>query len=148
MAETSIDAEGRVRWGSLAAGLLLRRADGAAFLVRRSADVLDPGVWSIPGGRVEPGESVDEAAHAEALEELGSVPAYAVVGRDTYHSGGFRYVTLICRVPEGAEIGWRPRLNWENTAWGWFRPGELPEPLHENVTRVLSRGWPARAQKG
>lgn len=47
--EMSYDAEGRLRWGRRAAGILIQRIDTGEFLlVLRSADVMDPGVLGIP----------------------------------------------------------------------------------------------------
>ena len=42
-------------------------AQGGLLLIRRT----DNGYWSIPGGGVEPGESVSEAAAREVREETG-----------------------------------------------------------------------------
>jgi ADP-ribose pyrophosphatase YjhB (NUDIX family) len=44
--------------------------DGRLLLVRRARE---PGLgrWSVPGGRVEPGESDEAAVRREALEETG-----------------------------------------------------------------------------
>ena len=42
-------------------------AQGALLLIRRT----DNGYWSIPGGGVEPGESVSQAAAREVREETG-----------------------------------------------------------------------------
>jgi 8-oxo-dGTP pyrophosphatase MutT (NUDIX family) len=60
------DAEGRPCW------LLTRRATR----LQRHA-----GQWALPGGRVDPGESAEEAALRELAEEVGlSVPDSAVLG--------------------------------------------------------------------
>lgn len=52
------------------AGAVVRDADGRVLLVRR-ANEPGRGLWSIPGGRVEPGESAREAAVREVREETG-----------------------------------------------------------------------------
>lgn len=54
-----------------AASALLFR-DGLVLLVRRG-DGPARGLWSAPGGRVEPGETAIEAAHREVWEETGLV---------------------------------------------------------------------------
>jgi acetyl-CoA carboxylase carboxyl transferase subunit beta len=45
-------------------------ADGAILLVQRGHEP-QLGRWSVPGGRVEPGETLAEAARREAYEETG-----------------------------------------------------------------------------
>jgi 8-oxo-dGTP diphosphatase len=44
--------------------------DGALLLVRRARPP-EVGRWTVPGGRLEPGESVPEAVEREVLEETG-----------------------------------------------------------------------------
>jgi 8-oxo-dGTP pyrophosphatase MutT (NUDIX family) len=136
--EISFDAKGRLQWGRRAAGLLMRRGDGRVLLVLRSQEVLDPGVWGIPGGRIEPGYEAEDAAVQEALEELGSLPAMKISRkRNVYKSGGFQYTTFLALVPEKAAAAWEPTLNWENDEWGWFGLDALPSPLHPNVKKAI-----------
>lgn len=44
--------------------------DGNVLLAQRSKAPLE-GVWSLPGGRIEPGEMIRDAAHRELHEETG-----------------------------------------------------------------------------
>ena len=53
----------------VAVGAIVRRAD-ELLLVRRGHEPA-AGEWSVPGGRVEPGESLMEAVVRELLEETG-----------------------------------------------------------------------------
>lgn len=54
----------------MAAGVLVR--GGRVLLGLRRADRASyPGVWDLPGGHVEPGESPRDAARRELREELG-----------------------------------------------------------------------------
>ncbi|MHB8575991.1 MAG: NUDIX hydrolase [Dehalococcoidia bacterium] len=55
------------------AGVLLVRGREAVLLQHRDdkPDILHPGVWGIPGGAVEAGESAEQAARRELLEETG-----------------------------------------------------------------------------
>jgi 8-oxo-dGTP diphosphatase len=52
------------------AGAVVRDASGRLLLVRR-ANEPSRGLWSLPGGRVEPGESATDAAAREVYEETG-----------------------------------------------------------------------------
>jgi 8-oxo-dGTP diphosphatase len=52
--------------------VLLVDPSGAVLLQHRDADVAaSPNQWSLPGGRVEPGEAPEQAARRELLEEAG-----------------------------------------------------------------------------
>lgn len=140
--EVSYDAEGRLRWGRKAAGILIRRTDTGMFLlVMRSQEVMDPGVLGIPGGRIEPGEKEEEAALKEATEELGLLPPLEFVDRDLYKSGDFSYVTFLALMDGEAAVDWKPELNWENDAWLWVTLSDLRgiEEIHPNVLRVIKK---------
>ncbi len=61
-------------------GAIVRDADGRLLVIRRGRP---PGVglWSIPGGRVEPDEALADAVRREVLEETGlDVDVDAVAG--------------------------------------------------------------------
>ncbi|MGW2624575.1 NUDIX hydrolase [Micromonospora taraxaci] len=52
--------------------VLLVDPSGAVLLQHRDEGIaVSPGQWSLPGGHVEPGESPEEAARRELLEETG-----------------------------------------------------------------------------
>jgi 8-oxo-dGTP diphosphatase len=61
-------------------GLLL--ADGKVLLARRSLQrKAYAGLWSFPGGHVEPGETLEQALVRELREEIGIVPiTYDAIG--------------------------------------------------------------------
>lgn len=144
--ELSYDAEGRLRWGRRAAGILIQREDTKHFLLLlRSQDVMDPGVFGIPGGRIEPSEQEEAAALSEATEELGALPSLQFVDRDVYASGDFTYITFLAIMSGEDAQGWQPELNWENDAWVWVDPTELREvaEVHPNVRKVIEK-WSQR----
>lgn len=63
-AKKAADANTRVRVG---VGVIVLDSRGWILLEKRS----DCGMWGLPGGRIEPGESVKEAAVREVYEETG-----------------------------------------------------------------------------
>jgi 8-oxo-dGTP pyrophosphatase MutT (NUDIX family) len=82
-----------VHWGqSGAAGFLfryVRPAGEPTYLLQQRAKLVDfPGTWGIPGGAIRESESPEAAARREALEEVGSIPAYRITGFEVQNCGG------------------------------------------------------------
>ena len=72
------------------------------LLIRRGQDP-GRGLWSVPGGRVEPGETAAGAVEREVLEETGlRVRAGRTVGRIRIDAGAIVYdvVDLACELLE------------------------------------------------
>jgi len=77
-------------------GLVLLRADGAALLQLRDniPTIQDPGLWVMPGGHLEPGETPAEGAGREFFEETcyrcaRVRPLAAFNGRELGYEGDF-----------------------------------------------------------
>lgn len=65
---------------------VLRRTDGRILLARRAPGQHLEGHWELPGGKVEPGESLEAALQRELLEELGLVVTVGEeLARTVYH---------------------------------------------------------------
>ncbi len=60
-----IGQEGELRIGSCA--IIFDDAHEKVLLTKRA----DNGLWCLPGGKMEPGESIEECCHREVLEETG-----------------------------------------------------------------------------
>jgi 8-oxo-dGTP pyrophosphatase MutT (NUDIX family) len=63
-----------VRFPQSAAGTVVHDPARGVLLMWRHRFITDTWGWEIPAGRIEPGESPEQAAHREALEETGWRP--------------------------------------------------------------------------
>lgn len=68
----------------VAVGILIRE-DGALLLSTRPEGKPYAGYWEFPGGKIEAGETVEEALRRELQEELGITIAAADVWKVTEH---------------------------------------------------------------
>src|SRR5437763_3832772 len=81
------------------AGAVIRDRPGRILLVLR-ANEPGRGLWSLPGGRVEPGEAEDAAVAREVLEETGLlVSVESLVGRVSI--GRYDIADYACTVTGG-----------------------------------------------
>ena len=81
-------------------GAIVHDAPGRLLLIQRGHDP-HRGLWSLPGGRIEPGESAEQAVVREVREETGlDVMPRRPVGRVTIPGDGvvFDVVDFACAV--------------------------------------------------
>jgi len=71
------------------------RDDGRVVMVRQYRAPLDREMWEFPAGRLDDGESADEAARRECEEEIGLVPQRLERLRELYPAPGFCDEALI-----------------------------------------------------
>ncbi len=102
---------------------VLQDPQGRVLLLRRSLqDSFGPGLWGLPGGHLQPGESPEAALDRELREELGEaiqfsrepcLPAF----RDSLY-GGIYEVHLAKRSYLGGDL----QLNAEHSEYAWVTP--------------------------
>ena len=105
------------------------------YLLRN--DTRHPDSWGLPGGKIEPGETLMGAMERECTEELGSMPAYlrlVPIEKFTSADGGFIYHTFFCSV--AGEF--TPVLNDEHIGWAWIASGTWPKPMHPGLWSTLN----------
>ncbi|MBI5842512.1 MAG: NUDIX domain-containing protein [Chloroflexi bacterium] len=118
-----LDGKGRL--------LLLKRADNQC--------------WGPPGGAVEPGEVVEEAAKRETLEETGlEVGEMSLFGVFSGDDQFYRYpngdevhnvtITYLAQVPGGKVC-----LSPEHTEWKYFALDEIPSQISPPIVPILQR---------
>lgn len=118
--ETRADAAEPTREDPLrAAGIMFQAPDGAILMVRRT-DPAHPGAWAFPGGCIEDGETAEEAARREAIEELGPHHEADLEPWTRRIRDGVDFTTFRQQVSERFE----PVLNHEHDAFEWVLKDE------------------------
>ncbi len=117
----------------VAVGVLLQ-ADGRFLLTSRPAGKVYAGYWEFPGGKLEQGESVEQALARELLEELGIEIALPTVQR--WREQLVDYPHALVRLHFCKVSGWRGALQMrEGQSFAWAAlpvqqapvlPGALP----------------------
>ncbi|WP_417308118.1 NUDIX hydrolase [Devosia sp.] len=95
------------------------------------------GLWSLPGGRLEPGESADQCATRELSEELG-LTVFALRPVTRMQLGGERRFVLQVFATEAFEGAITP--NEEISGHRWLRPENLGTlPVTPHLDSVITR---------
>ena len=116
---------------------LVWRSDGRLLIQRRPPEGLLGGLWEFPGGKVEAGEDVEDAAVRETFEETGlEIRIRQPAGRVDHAYSHFR-ITLHAfhAYVVGGELradGPEPRA--------WIEPGELTEYAFPTANRRIIEG--------
>jgi 8-oxo-dGTP pyrophosphatase MutT (NUDIX family) len=124
-AQKEVNSNTRVRAG---VGIVIRNAEGAILLERRS----DNGFWGLPGGRIEPGESILQTALREAKEETGlTITLTRLLG--VYSGPEYRIVTfpdnvaqLVDILLEAVIVAGELVCSSESTELRFFHPEDFP----------------------
>jgi ADP-ribose pyrophosphatase YjhB (NUDIX family) len=109
---------------------------GEVLLIRRAFAPLQ-GLWTLPGGRRELDETIEETAHRELAEELalgvGRLQPVLRMGV----AGRFRLQVFATRAFAG-EVMPSPEI----AGWRWVRPESIAElPTTPGLDRVLARAF-------
>jgi ADP-ribose pyrophosphatase YjhB (NUDIX family) len=134
---------------------VIRREDiqirpGASAIVSNENDEIllekrrDCSLWGIPGGRIEPGESITESCKREFLEETGlEIEITGVVGVYTGPEEGFplreypdALVQVIDIVLKGERISGVLEVSAESHELSYFSRSNLP-PMVPNTETIL-----------
>jgi 8-oxo-dGTP diphosphatase len=126
----------------VAVGAIVIR-DSRVLLVRRGQPPSE-GLWAIPGGRVELGETLQEAAEREIMEETGLTirakdPFYTFdfILRDEVGCVRFHYIIVDLLADY---VGGMVQPGDDAREARWVAPGELDElPVNRTTLEVLER---------
>lgn len=128
----------------LVAACALVDADGRVLLSQRPEGKKLAGLWEFPGGKVEPGETPEDALIRELMEELGVTTKADCLAPLTFASHGYEDFHLlmplyVCRRFEG------PARGLEGQAIKWVKPRDMrtypmppaDEPLISHLIDLL-----------
>ena len=117
-------------------------ADGRVLSARRSTPPALAGGWELPGGKLEPGETLAVACEREVSEELGCrVEALGELGTPQGLSDGYTLRVMLAELVSGEP------LPSEHDALRWLAPDELDDvawleadrPFLPELRNLLSR---------
>ncbi|MEO5853263.1 MAG: NUDIX domain-containing protein [Nocardioides sp.] len=125
----------------VAAGVIVRR-HGAILLQRRT----DDGTWGLPGGGLEPGETLEQTARRELLEETG-LTAGVLTLVDVYsgpefvvrYPDGFAAYVVGATYTTGDVVSDAVADGEETMELGWFDLDDLPEQINDYNRALLVR---------
>jgi 8-oxo-dGTP pyrophosphatase MutT (NUDIX family) len=115
---------------------LVVRDQGRVLMLHRHRFITDTWGWEVPAGRIEPGETVEEAAGREALEETGWRPAAPRQVVSGYVAPGLTDLLHHVCLAQGAEYQGEPAHAYEAAKVEWvpedrvlelIRTGEVPD---------------------
>ena len=119
----------------IAAGVILAAPSGSVLWLKKPPYQGQSGEWVFPGGKVEAGETPEQAAMREAREELGDV--YPAGNPRLLHRAtterGVDYTTLVHPV----EKEFCPTIDAEHVAWCWAPLAHPPQPTHPGIVKML-----------
>ena len=120
-----------------AVGVWFYAQDTQRYLYLLRNDPRHPGTWGLPGGKVDPGETLIQAINRECSEEMGFLPDYiklAPIEKFTSSDTKFCYHTFFCRVAKE----FVPKLNDEHVGWAWISTGHWPRPMHPGLWSTVN----------
>ena len=106
--------------------VLLRSSDGTFLLIKRRGYEALNETWDIPGGRIDPAESLAVALKREVMEEIGveltGIPQL-IAAQDIFPSGKDIHVVRLTYVVDQQieDI----TLSVEHSEYGYFTPDEM-----------------------
>ncbi|WP_051382441.1 NUDIX domain-containing protein [Bradyrhizobium sp. Tv2a-2] len=118
-----------------AAGIALVTDDGKMLFVKRAEGGDHAGEWGIPAGKIEAGETAEQAAIRETMEEVG----YTIKETDErvqlsqIANSDVEFTTFFHRL----EGEFEPKLNAEHVGHRWASLDQPPEPLHPGLRAAL-----------
>jgi 8-oxo-dGTP diphosphatase len=118
-------------WFRLSVHAVVTDAEGQVLLLKAS---YGDNAWGLPGGALDPGETIHEGLLRECREELGLEVIIEYLSGVYSHSAVRSHAFIFrCALPTGAEIA----LSEEHTDFGFFDPANLAPVQRQRVEDCL-----------
>ncbi len=121
---------------------------GGKILMGKRKNAHGEGAWALPGGHLEHGESWEECARRETLEETGlqiSNVRFAAATNDIFQQEQKHHITLFMLAD--ADSGEARAMEPEKCEkWEWLDRSEWPERVFLPVSNLLKSGFDPFAQ--
>lgn len=140
-----MDSRAEPAWPAIgvAAKAIVRRDDGRILLIRRPGDAArEPGLWDLPGGKMDYGEGLRDTLVREAREETGltvSVGSPVHICHFTKDPFWVTCVTFACGCDDGPV-----RLSEEHDDFVWVGLAEIPDREYATAIREQLDAYAAR----
>ena len=124
---------------------LVTDSQGRILLTQRRQDQAHPLEWEFPGGKIELGESPEQALARELIEEIGARVQIGAIWDVLYHDyGAFEVIMLLyhCQL-EAGEVATRREV--QDLAWCWpeeFASYPILPADRPLIVRLLREGPP------
>jgi len=114
--------------------------NGGKVLLGQRTGTNGRGTWCFPGGKIEPGELVVEAAKRETLEEAGVAALNLDFAGyvDTPYPPSQFWLTLYFRCTEFSGEPSAPEPH-KIGGWAWFSKDDLPSPLFGHTQAAFDK---------
>jgi 8-oxo-dGTP diphosphatase len=103
--------------------------DARLLLGRRKGAIFGAGTWGLPGGHLETGEAMKEAAARELMEETGLAATQLEFSNIVNDRSGDQHYIQVAFVAE--DVTGEPAINEPDRCeeWNWFGLNDLPKEL-------------------
>lgn len=122
----------------LAVAAFIKNAEGKILIVKKApGEKVDGGLWTVPGGKVDPQEPIIDALKRETKEESGiTIDTFQWIGENVFESNGFWFhgQHFACTFTSPQEVVLERNL----TDFRWIGKAELDQfEFHPNIRARL-----------
>eukprot|EP00775_Hariotina_reticulata_P013099 gene13100-13227_t len=121
-------------------GVIVQRGEDILLGIRQGS--LGEGEWALPGGHLEHGETFEECAMREVLEETGVAihnVQFAAAENVLFESGA-HYVVIFMHGEAALDAEAVVLEPHKCRGWSWVRWEQLPSPLFKPLQQLVDHG--------